>query len=183
MHSQEKERLIISLQDHVNNITNLRYGSYNLAEILTQKTKRFALKNFPCFLKESDSISFTESNGLNEWNESYRRLLTISQAMLDEAQQSEQPPVITPPPTRKSYNTAYAFLFVTTASILLWSFNTFIKWRWLTEHPKKIAIYLSLQAVILVIFALFFTKSKKARFIELLAIFVGLVMAIISLLY
>jgi hypothetical protein len=156
MKAEEQERLIISLQDHVNNITNLRYGNYCLAESLTQRTKRLALKFFPekgIFLDEIDKVNFKlAENKVNIWNESYRRLLTISQAMLDEVQlPSESNNIITSSlneihtsidgKERKLYTGAFLAL----ASLILWTFNVIIKWAWLSMHPKKIAIYLSLQ--------------------------------------
>jgi hypothetical protein len=198
MNAEEKERLIIALQDHVNNITNLRYGSYVLADSLAQRTKRHAVKYFPdrlLFLDEINKINFElpeqrENHGVNSWNESYRTLLTVSQAMLDEVQQPSEHASITAPSINKIQKLAdvqekklYATSFLIIASSLLWTFNEIVKWSWLTFHPKRIAIYLSIQVAIIFISTLFFTNNRQVRFVEWLSIAVAIVLAVISLLY
>lgn len=188
MHHQEQERLTILLQDQVNNITNLRYGNYVLADSLTQRSKRLATKYFPdkTFLPDKlDKINFKSS-----WNESYRRLLTVSQAMLDEVQSPpEQIPAIPPSADKRQKfmsdkkKKLYTVIFLVLASFILWTFNALVKWSWLTNHPKKIAIYLSFQLAIIFTAALFFTSNKQIRFIEWLSVAVAMASTVISLLY
>jgi hypothetical protein len=152
MHPEEKERLIIALQEHVNNITNLRYGNYLLAESLRQRTKRLASKYFPdrfIFTNEIDKINFKlsesrENYKIDLWNESYRSLLTVSQAMLDEAQSPSEHTnnIIASPfngihkfPEEKEKK-IFAATFLAMASLILWTFNT-----WATIPKKWLYIF------------------------------------------
>lgn len=63
-------------------------------------------------------------------------------------------------------------------STILWSFNSFLKWNWLSIHPKKVALYISFQ--LLIIFSLFriVTKNKAIKIIDVL---IALMIAILSL--
>ena len=196
MDSGEKERLIMTLQDHVNNITNLRIGNYFLAESLTQRTKRLASKYFKdqdVFKSEIDEINFKPSEkqdhySIAVWNDSFKRLLTISQAMLDEVQLPSDYVYEINHPITKTFKSMeakrklYAAIFFITASLTLWSFNYTLNWGWLAYHHNKIAIYLCFQIAIVFIAFLFLTNKKHTRFIEWLSIAISIALAIISFL-
>jgi hypothetical protein len=192
MNSEENERLIISLQDHVNNITNLRYGNIFIAESLTQRTKRLASKFFPQrihFLEEIEKIDFKNESNKVTWNDSYTKLLTVSQAMLDEVQFPFENISNTAHPVndkqiieKAKANKVYATYCLIFSSFILWSFNYILNWHWLTNHPKKISIYLSLEVAIIFISLLFFTNNKQIRFVEWFSIAIAIALAIISLL-
>lgn len=70
------------------------------------------------------------------------------------------------------------FSLLTVLSYSLWSFNSIIKWNWLSVHPKKIALYISFQ--LLIIFSLFriVTTNKAIKIIDVL---IALMIAILSL--
>ena len=64
-------------------------------------------------------------------------------------------------------------------SAMLWSFNSLLKWSWLLNHPKKIALYISFQ--ILIIFSLLRIVIKN-RTIKIVDIIIGISLVILSFL-
>jgi len=70
------------------------------------------------------------------------------------------------------------FSLLTVLSYALWSFNSIIKWNWLSIHPKRIPLYISFQ--LLIIFSLFriVTTNKAIKIIDVL---IALMIAILSL--
>lgn len=146
-------------------------------------------------LVEIDKIDFRLSESeknytIENWNGSYRSLLTISQALLDEVQlPSGHVSILNPTSfkiqkfTSDKKKKLYAAIFLTLASFILWTFNALVKWSWLTNHPKKIAIYLSFQVAFIFTSSLFFTSNKQIRFIEWLSAVVAMASSVISLLY
>jgi hypothetical protein len=53
-------------------------------------------------------------------------------------------------------------------SITLWSFNSILKWNWLSIHPKKIALYISFQLLIIFSLLRIVTANKAIKIIDIL---------------
>jgi hypothetical protein len=66
-------------------------------------------------------------------------------------------------------------------SIILWSFNDFVTWHWLSIHPKRVAIYLAFQLLILLIHLRFITERKAFKTAEIVAIIVAVIIGILTL--
>jgi hypothetical protein len=64
-------------------------------------------------------------------------------------------------------------------SSLLWSFNYFVSWNWLSGHPKKLALLISFQLII--IFSLLRIITNNVA-IKVLDIVTGIVLVILSIL-
>ncbi|WP_315816947.1 hypothetical protein [Paraflavitalea speifideaquila] len=141
---------------------------------------------------EKINFSSIQSKGRidsKEWNDSYSDLLAVSLSMLDELQ---LPPALsfnhlqTNRPTPQisiwgQHKITFVGLFLLLASIFLWSFNTWVKWNWLTIHPKRIALYISFQCTFIFIATLLVTGNKQGRFIEWLGVTLSIIFGIISL--
>ncbi len=63
-------------------------------------------------------------------------------------------------------------------SSLLWSFNSVTKWGWLSEHPKRIALYISFQLLILFSLLRIVTNNKAIKVIDLL---IGIALVVLSI--
>jgi hypothetical protein len=63
-------------------------------------------------------------------------------------------------------------------SISLWSFNSIVKWNWLSQHPKRIALYISFQLLIIFLLLRIITTNKAIKIIDIL---IALMIAILSL--
>ncbi len=82
----------------------------------------------------------------------------------------------------KFRKTCLYLLLCTTSSIILWTFNSFIKWQWLNSHPKKIAIYLSLQlAIISALLPIIPTSEKNKRIEFIIAVIGAILCALLSI--
>jgi hypothetical protein len=73
---------------------------------------------------------------------------------------------------------AIFFLLLIFLSIILWSFNSFVKWSWLLNHQKKTALYISFQ--LLIIFSLLRIVSKN-RAIKVADIITAIGVAVLSI--
>jgi hypothetical protein len=58
---------------------------------------------------------------------------------------------------------AIFFSLLILLSIILWSFNSFLKWDWLLNHQKKIALYISFQLLIIFSLLRIVTKNKTIK--------------------
>jgi hypothetical protein len=63
-------------------------------------------------------------------------------------------------------------------STILWSFNSIVKWDWLSTHPKKIALYIAFQFLIIFSLMRIITSNKAIKVIDIL---IALLIAILSL--
>lgn len=71
----------------------------------------------------------------------------------------------------------FLFLFFL-LSTFLWTFHFYIKWNWFLNHPRKIAIYISFQLLILFTLLRIINKNK---FIKVADWIIALVVALVSL--
>jgi hypothetical protein len=60
------------------------------------------------------------------------------------------------------------FLLLILLSITLWSFNSFLKWDWLLNHQKKIALYISFQLLIIFSLLRVVTKNKAIKVVDII---------------
>jgi hypothetical protein len=189
MNREERKSLIALFQNHVTQVSNLQFGNYVLAASLCSKTKMFADRYFSertYYFYDLVEINFkstsTEASAARlAWDDAYGRLLAVANSMLEEVQLDEMHHNGKASKwDMKKLITSSAFLLI--SSYILWSFNTWAKWGWLAQHPKRIALYLSFQLALLFVFALFFTSSKQGKFFELIGISVSIAFGIISLL-
>jgi hypothetical protein len=193
----ENAGLIKILQEHVVIVTNLQYGNYILAESLLQRTKVFSHKFFPertGYLYDLIKINFNapdkDTSPIKAWDEAYCRLLAVSMAMLDEVQLTGldfQPAVnrskpdnfhVTISSTAKRF--LFALLFFVASGSVLWSFNVWVKWSWLSNHPRRLTLYLFFQLALFCVATLLFTKNKQIRVFEWFATGIAIASAIIS---
>lgn len=65
-------------------------------------------------------------------------------------------------------------ILLSVLSILLWGFNYFLKWHWLSVHSKKVALYISFQILILFSLLRIITTNKAIKIIDII-IAVGIV--------
>lgn len=59
-------------------------------------------------------------------------------------------------------------ILLITLSAFLWIFNYFVKWSWLSSHPKKAALYISFQLLIIFSLARIITSNKTIKIIDIL---------------
>ncbi len=182
MTRKERKELLKLLQEHVSNISNLQFGDYVLAEALTQKTKVYCSLHFPDrlyyfydIINSNFRASTNDANASRQaWDQAQGRLLAIAHLMLEELK-------ITDTGTGISFlRITISISFLIIASYILWTFNSRAKWQWLTDHPKRIPLYLSVQSVIILISALILTNNKQGKFIEWVGIIISLLSLIIS---
>jgi hypothetical protein len=74
--------------------------------------------------------------------------------------------------TFKKWVTFIILLIVFTT--ILWLFNNFLKWSWLSTHPKKIALYISFQMLIIFSLLTLVTPNKIIKLIDIV-IAIGIV--------
>ena len=73
----------------------------------------------------------------------------------------------------KKYSLFLILLII--SSTLLWSFNSYLHWEWLSKHPKRVPLYISFQLLILLSLLRIVTKNKVIKTLDwILAIFIGL---------
>jgi hypothetical protein len=185
MTHHERNRQMGILEDHVSDVKSLQFGDYRRAEYLCQRTILLTSRFFPnstFYLVELAQVSFTrfDLSGVHEqtrWSDAHNKLLAISQSLLDDVQLSAGP--------HGSIGWIRAVLVLLVAAVssaILWSFNDWLKWTWLSAHPKKTALYLSFQMVIIFVVTLCFTKGKRAKIVEWSGIGFAIAFAILSLL-
>lgn len=68
------------------------------------------------------------------------------------------------------------------ASVLLWSFNEWVQWEWLANHPSRLMIYIATQVVLFGIALLLLPSNEKIRLIEFVALVIAIASMIIPLL-
>jgi hypothetical protein len=64
------------------------------------------------------------------------------------------------------------------SSFLLWSFNEWLRWSWLANHPKKIAIYVTVQVILFLLFLRLVIRSKIITWAAIGAVLLVLLQAI-----
>jgi hypothetical protein len=76
---------------------------------------------------------------------------------------------------------AYLLAFLL-CSIILWSLNSWVKWHWLSQHPKRIGIYLSVQVLILLGFSVaVFRLDSSLKITIFTAMFIAAVVGLLQL--
>jgi hypothetical protein len=78
----------------------------------------------------------------------------------------------------KSQRNIYFFIALVTFSFLLWTFNSVIKWEWLSLHPKKISLYISFQLLIIFSSLRIITSNKTIKIVDIL---IAIMIAILSI--
>lgn len=182
MTKEKRNSLIKLFQDHKTQVSNLQFGNYGLAETLCQRTKMFSSRYFPnntYYFYDLAKLDFKSSDtsrtsAREAWDVAYNRLVGISHSMFDAVQLSNTEPYID---LKKLFLAAPIFII---SSLFIWTFNIWAKWTWLGNHPKQIAIYLSLQLIIFCCFALIITNNKQGRFFERLGVAISCAGLIIS---
>ena len=64
------------------------------------------------------------------------------------------------------------------SSGLLWSFNLLISWKWLEIHPKKIAIYLGFQLLIVLLSVRILKKNRAIDIVTIITV-VGIIISLL----
>lgn len=64
------------------------------------------------------------------------------------------------------------------SSAILWTFNSFIHWQWLEQHPKKVGIYLGFQFLIALL-SIRIMKKDKAIDIATIITVIGIIISLL----
>lgn len=189
----EKQALIQSLSEHLERIYDLEVGELNLAEVLTKRTEWFMVNYFHpnasvtlCLLKidwEGTYNSELQSYEARKWQKSYENLINAANGMLDQ--------LILPSPKTEisrssisinAYRIVSIVLIFGIVSFVLWNNNSLNNWAIQFSHGKRLAIYLSLQFLLVWVFALMIPSGKKVKFVEFIGILASAVSSVISFL-
>ncbi|MBD0254490.1 MAG: hypothetical protein ICV83_02125 [Cytophagales bacterium] len=84
--------------------------------------------------------------------------------------------------SRNYHKILYTILVLIVASVLLWSFNTWVQWEWLANHPNRLVIYIASQVALFCIALLLLSSNKNIRIIEFVALVIAIASMIIPLL-
>lgn len=66
----------------------------------------------------------------------------------------------------KRKRVAFFITYIVVLSIILWTFNLLIKWQWLSNHSKRIPIYLAFQLLIIISSLRFISKNKAIKYLD-----------------
>jgi hypothetical protein len=167
------------LKEHLAALRRLQYQNYCSAEILYNRTKILATTYFAKedFTNEWLHAKFCSNHKTAKkeraaWNEVYGQLVAISQAMLERVEFRSQ--------NQSTRYTMYTSLLIIFSSIL-WIFNNVIKWKWLSDHPQKFSIYVTIQVILLLVYSIGITENKKSKTIEIIGICLSSLFSVIAM--
>jgi len=79
---------------------------------------------------------------------------------------------------KKLKRAALFIILLFLSSFILWTFNKWIHWTWLTQHPKKIGIYVSIQIVLFLLLLRVIIRNKIITWAAIGAVLLVLLQAI-----
>jgi hypothetical protein len=189
MKTPKKQYLIKILQEHVTKISELKYPQIREAEALLQRTRILAINNFPekpLFLNCLDQIRFRSKKfnidpNAPLWEESIGKLWGIAQSMLDEIPMQGELQQNKTLPRLFSRNLIITIIILT-LSLILWTFELFVHIPFVSNHPKKTSLFLTVQLLFLLMGYLCIVYNKKNKSYEIAGLLSAVILAVIALL-